>query len=100
MYINWGWRRGGEYKALISSLSIGGCFIRTDIGALRGQTLFVQMWLSPTLFTEVEGQVAYNLEKIGLGVEFIALAEEAAAGIQEIIDFHLARTSQAKGKVG
>ncbi|HVF57013.1 MAG TPA: PilZ domain-containing protein [Pyrinomonadaceae bacterium] len=95
--VDWGWRRGGEYNARLSSLSVGGCFIQTEMGALRGQPIFIQMWLSPSTYAEIEGAVAYNLEKVGLGVEFTGIGDEDRKSIQQIVDFHLAKASEVVG---
>ncbi|MCA1592493.1 MAG: PilZ domain-containing protein [Acidobacteria bacterium] len=85
------WDVGGRdhYRDRITSLSVGGCFIQTRVLAIRGQTIFIYLWLAPDRQSVLQGRVIYNMENVGLGVEFESLSAEEVARIQALVAHYL-----------
>jgi hypothetical protein len=72
--LNWGWTPECHFTDTLTSLSAGGCFIKTTQSAFKGRVLFIRFFIPDE--TVLLGEVRYNLERIGLGVEFISLTEK------------------------
>lgn len=87
--VDWDMGTRNIYRGRMTSLSIGGCFIRTDVLALRGQSVSVRFWLGPDGQSVLRGRVAYNLENVGLGVEFFGLDEEERQSLGSLVEHYL-----------
>jgi len=73
----------------ITSFSIGGCFIQTTEGARPLTTVYIRFFLSNKGERIIRGEVRYNLEKVGLGVEFVNLTPDDRQNFQTLVDYYL-----------
>ncbi len=87
--VKWGTAPNCGYEGVITILSLGGCLIQAPLYASRGQAVFVRMSLSGEGqgARVLRGNVKYEMEGIGLGVEFEGLTEEEQTAIGDIVDF-------------
>jgi hypothetical protein len=83
-HVYWGWTYDCPFHDRIISLSEGGYFLRTDRGAERGTPVFIKFWL-PEQKT-LCGEVRYNLERWGVGVEFKGLSEAEARHLTALVE--------------
>lgn len=86
IYVDWGWTEDCRHRDRIINLGVGGCFIRTDQSAPVGQPIFIKFWLPDE--TTLQGEVRYNLERWGVGVEFTGLARSEAANLAALVEFY------------
>jgi hypothetical protein len=90
--VDWGKTPACVHQGLITTLSVGGCFIQTPLAVEKDIPIFIRLLLAPesTRVTEgmVWGRVAYHLPKVGLGVEFKKLPPGYEKHIQDIVEFH------------
>ncbi len=91
--VDWGETPACVNKGEVTSLSVGGCFIRTPLQLDKGKIIFIRLLLAPESESVIEGlllgYVRYNLAKVGLGVEFKKLREGYRKHIEDIVEFHL-----------
>jgi hypothetical protein len=77
----------------VTTLSVGGCFLRTSLEVAKDGLIFIRLLLAPESATVMEGivwgRVAYHLPGLGLGVEFKKLPPGYAEHIEDIVAFHL-----------
>lgn len=85
LHVAWGWTQQCLLKGKVTSLSVGGCFVQTELLALRGQAVYVALWLPTEKI--LRGEVRYNLEGIGVGVEFSDVPDEERERIAEIVGY-------------
>ena len=87
--VNWGTAPNCGFEGVIAILSPGGCLIQTRLHASRGQAVFVRMSLGGEGqdASVLRGHVKYEMDGIGLGVEFEGLTEEEQTAIGDIVDF-------------
>ncbi len=86
IYVYWGWTEDCGQRDRIVNLGVGGCFIRTDQRARLGQPVFVKFWLPDE--RTLQGEVRYNLERWGVGVEFTRLSRAEAAHLAALVEFY------------
>lgn len=60
----------GNYEARTSDISLGGCFIDTIGQVAVGETISFKLRLLSGQWIELQGEVKYELPRIGFGVEF------------------------------
>ena len=91
--VDWGETPACEHKGRITSLSAGGCFIRTLLEVTTGKAVFIRLFLAPGSERVTEGMVwgraVYHVPKVGLGVEFKRLPPGYEKHIQDLVEFHL-----------
>lgn len=91
--IDWGLTPDCLKHDRITSFSIGGCFIQTA-EALKPLTLvYLRFYLSPKGERIIPGEVRYNLEQVGLGVEFLNLTERDKKDFQALAN-HYRKTTK------
>ena len=73
--IDWGLTPECLKHDRITSFSIGGCFIQTAEALMPLNVVYIRFYLSPNDERIIRGEVRYNLEHVGLGVEFLNLTE-------------------------
>ena len=73
IYVPWGWTEECPYNDRITSLSAGGCFIQTKRKAQPERTVYLRLWMPDE--RTLTGELRYNLEKVGVGVEFKELGD-------------------------
>ena len=86
IYVYWGWTEDCPFRERVINLGVGGCFIRTDQGAPRGRPVFVKLWLPEE--RTLRGEVRYNLERMGLGVEFQSLTAADTANLAALVEHY------------
>lgn len=84
--VYWGWTEDCPFRGRIISLSVGGYFLRTPQGAPRGQAIFVRFWLAEE--KTLPGEVRYQLERVGVGVEFQGLTPEETAQLGALVEHY------------
>jgi hypothetical protein len=79
------------YEGVITILGLGGCLINAPLYASRGRAVFVRMSLNGEGqgASVLRGHIKYEMEGIGLGVEFEGLTEEEQTTIRDIMDLRL-----------
>ena len=84
--VEWGLTPRYEHHGKITSLSRGGCLLRTEaIQPLFGKTIHIRIPLPERDWWEVRGHVLYYLRDTGFGVEFNALGDEGAATLRRLM---------------
>jgi hypothetical protein len=86
IHVYWGWAEDCPFQDRIISLSAGGYFLRTSQGAPRGTEIFVKFWLPDE--RTLGGEVRYQLEKWGVGVEFMGLGAEETARLEALVEHY------------
>ena len=89
--IDWGLTPECLRHDRITSFSIGGCFLQTDEALTASSNIFIRFYLSNTGERIIKGEVIYNLENVGLGVEFINLTERDKCNFQILVDYYCLR---------
>jgi hypothetical protein len=86
--VNWGMAPNCGFEGVIAILSPGGCLIQTRLHASRGQAVFVRMSLNGEGqgASVLRGHIKYEMDGIGLGVEFEGLTEEEQKTIGDILE--------------
>jgi PilZ domain len=87
--IDWGLTRECLKHDRITSFSIGGCFIQTAEALPPLTLIYIRFYLSPKGERIIPGEVRYNLERVGLGIEFLNLAEQDKKDFQALVDHYL-----------
>lgn len=86
IHVYWGWTEDCPLHDRIISLSPGGYFLRTPLGAERGREIFVRFWLPEE--RTLRGEVRYHIERWGVGVEFQGLRAEDAARLEDLVEHY------------
>lgn len=89
--IDWGLTPECLKQDRITSFSIGGCFIQTAAALKPLTVVYISFYLSPKSVRTIRGLVKYNLEEVGLGVEFVDLTEHDRKDFQTLVN-HYRRT--------
>jgi hypothetical protein len=87
--IDWGLTRECLKHDRITSFSIGGCFIQTAEALPPLTLIYIRFYLSPKRERLIPGEVRYNLEKVGLGVEFLNLDAQDKKDFQALVNHYL-----------
>ncbi len=89
--VEWGTAPDCGFEGVIAILSLGGCLINAPLYASRGHAVFVRLSLNGEGqdASALRGHVRYQMEGIGLGVEFAGLTEEEQKTIRDIVDLRL-----------
>ena len=93
--IDWGLTPECLRHDRITSFSIGGCFIQTAETLNPLTVVYIRFYLSPNGERIITGEVRYNLERVGLGVEFLNLDERDKKDIQALVN-HYRKPPQAE----
>jgi hypothetical protein len=88
IYVYWGWTDDCPFRDRIINLGVGGCFLRTDLTAPCGQTVFIKFWLPEE--KTLGGEVRYRLERMGVGVEFKGLKAAETASLAAVVEHYRA----------
>ena len=86
--INWGLTPECLKHDRITSFSIGGCFIQTAEAVNPLTVVYISFYLSPEGERIICGEVRYNLEQVGLGVEFLNLTERDKKDFQSLVNYY------------
>ena len=82
-----------EHQGQVTTLGVGGCFIKTPLVVAKDKLIFIRLLLAPeserVMEGVVRGRVAYQTPGVGLGVEFKKLPPGYAEHIEDIVEFHL-----------
>jgi hypothetical protein len=72
----------------ITSFSIGGCFIQTAEALKHLTVIYIRFYLSSETERIISGRVKYNLEQVGLGVEFLNLSAQDQKDFQVLVNHY------------
>jgi hypothetical protein len=86
IYVYWGRTEDCRQRDRIVNLGVGGCFIRTDERVPPGQPVYVKFWLPDE--RTIQGEVRYQLERWGVGVEFTGLSRAEAAHLSALVEYY------------
>lgn len=92
--INWGLTPECLKLDRLTSFSIGGCFIQTREPVRPLTHVYISFFLSNKGERIICAEVRYNLDKVGLGVEFMNLTADDKESFQSLVDYY--QTVQAK----
>src|SRR2546423_3965728 len=92
IYVHWGWTPECIYTDRIISISVGGGFLRTSQAGVRGQSLFICLWLAEE--TTLACEVRYHLEKMGMGVEFVRISDEQTRQLDNLVEHFREQTQK------
>lgn len=87
--IHWGLTPECLRQNRITSFGIGGCFIQTAEALNPLTVIYIRFYLSPNGERIIRGEVRYNLEQVGLGVEFLNLTERDKKDLQSLVNHYL-----------
>jgi hypothetical protein len=93
--VDWGRTPSCGYSGQVTSLSVGGCFTQTQREAEipSRSVLFMRLLLAPEAVSILDGlmmgRVAYNLEALGFGVEFMTLKSGYEEEVRDLVNFYL-----------
>ena len=87
--IDWGLTPECLKHDRITSFSIGGCFIQTAEALNPLTAVYIRFYLSPNGERIICGEVRYNLEQVGLGVEFLNLTERDKKDFKSLLNHYL-----------
>jgi len=89
--VNWGTAPNCGFEGVIAILGLGGCLIKTHMYAPKGHVVFIRMSLNGEGqgASILRGHVKYEMDGIGLGVEFEGLTEEEQKTIGDILELQL-----------
>jgi hypothetical protein len=73
----------------ITSFSVGGCFIQTAEAVPASHLVYIRFYLSNRGEQLITAEVRYNLEAVGLGVEFFNLTEQDRNDFQALVNYYL-----------
>jgi hypothetical protein len=86
IHVYWGWTEACAFGDRMLSISIGGCFLRTSQATELGRQVFIRFWLSGEKM--LRGEVRYQIERWGFGVEFKGVTEEDTGQLGEIVEHY------------
>jgi hypothetical protein len=86
IHVWWGQTYECPERGRVISLSVGGCFLRTDAAVPAGAEVFVNLWLPGS--GPIPSEVRYRIEGYGLGVEFKLLGTLTAAQLANLVAFY------------
>ena len=91
--VDWGETPACAHGGRLTSLSVGGCFVQTQKSARPGSIVFLRLLLAPEARNALEGvlmgRVAYDLEGVGFGLEFVRLKPDDERDIKDLVDFYI-----------
>ena len=97
--VDWGETPACIYKGRITTLSLGGCFVQTELEVAKADLIFIRLLLAPESARVMEGvvwgRVAYQIPDVGFGVEFKKLPPGYEEHIRDIVEFHLEAGDEA-----
>lgn len=73
----------------ITSFSIGGCFIQTAEPVRPLTVVYIRFYLSNRGEQLIVGEVRYNLEQVGIGVQFTNLPEQDKNDFEALVNYYL-----------
>lgn len=92
--IHWGLTPECLQLDRLTSFSIGGCFIQTPEAVPPLTLIYISFFLSNKGERIIRAEVRYNLDKVGLGVEFINLKVDEKESFQALVAYY--QNAQAK----
>jgi hypothetical protein len=75
----------GKYEARTSEIGFGGCFIDTIGKVDVGETISFKICQPSGEWIELQGEVVYELPRIGFGVKFKNFSAESIKKIVELV---------------
>ena len=84
--INWGDTKMCILSGEVTSLSVKGCFVKTEFEAFAPQLIFINYQLKNSKWILLEGEIIYHLEKIGFGVRFKDLTYEHNLILRRLVE--------------
>lgn len=75
----------GKYEARTSDVSLGGCFIDTIGQVAVGETISFKLHLPSGQWIELQGEVKYELPRIGFGVKFKDVSELSQKHLEALV---------------
>ncbi len=86
----WGTAVGIKYEAMITSLSIKGCLVQTDLmESLSEKPLFLYLQLMDGEQLLLHGEALYFLRGVGFGMVFKNLDKKTQEMLREMVQYHL-----------
>jgi|ERR1044071_6596131 hypothetical protein len=86
IHVYWGRSYDCPEQGRVLSVSVGGCFLRTEEEMPVGAELFINLWLPDS--RPLLGEVRYRLEGYGLGVEFKAVGPLTAEQLGGMVKYY------------
>lgn len=75
----------GRYRARVSDLSIGGCFIDTSGTVTPGEIITFEVRLPGGEWLSLRGEVAFVQPHVGFSLRFIFLTDEEQRTLSQLI---------------
>ena len=88
--VTWGHTPDCPHEGRVTSLSVGGCFIETNVPARPNEVVFVHLDLSDQPEGITACSAKYRVARTGIGVTFHGLSEEAREDLRDLVAIHLA----------
>jgi len=74
----------------ITSFGVGGCFLQTKEAVPALTVIYIRFFLSSEGERIISGEVRYNMEIVGLGVEFINLTQQDREDFEALVNYYRA----------
>ena len=92
------WDRDSDnHPALVTDLSLGGCYLNTVGEAMRGETVCFRVLLPDGDWLYVEGEVRHHTRGLGFGVQFADLDPQQEEKIEWLLK--IVSTAQESGSL-
>ena len=78
-------RESDNHPALVTNLSLGGCYLNTVGVAMRGETVGFRVLLPDGDWLYVEGEVRHHTGGLGFGVQFAELEPDQQEKIEWLL---------------
>ncbi|HEV7859036.1 MAG TPA: PilZ domain-containing protein [Pyrinomonadaceae bacterium] len=83
---NWEGLSGGSYRARVSDISLGGCFIDTSGSVTEGEIITFEIKLPDGQWLPLRGEVAFVQPNIGFSLRFSFLTDEEESALVGLIN--------------
>ncbi|HKP72613.1 MAG TPA: PilZ domain-containing protein [Pyrinomonadaceae bacterium] len=92
--IDWGLTPECLKHDRITSFSVAGCFIQTRESVAASTRIYMRFFLSNKGERIISGEVRYNLEQVGLGVQFLDLTARDREQFETLVSHYRARSGK------
>lgn len=87
MHCNWGPTELCPRNGCVTSLGLGGCFVKTKAEAADQQLLYINLWLPTERWLTLRGRVTYSIPRVGFGISFVDLPEAQQEVLRMLLEF-------------
>jgi hypothetical protein len=87
--VEWGLTKQYQYSGKVTSLSSGGCFLKTkSIQPLYDKPIFIRVPLPDQEWWETQGTILYYVRDAGFGIEFADLSDDDKSTLRLLVQHY------------